>query len=258
MQFLGTFVSLFDRSTGRWKWYAIFLLRTTPKNSFQSHPRNRGWVSNLLNSGPIEPLKGIGELDNVMIIILFPFLAYLEERYRGVTGLPLKYPYFMGKEHDFRSTIESFWLHLSTIEDLTKLKSHQKDREFLKIWLNNSKSSTSLGKNPWEKPWKATVLVPLSGAEYPMERGRPHLWTHSRRWGARWCLGAPEIGGEGSSADFPMGFPMVFSWNLVFFWKKNHETHETNWYIEENWASTFEPSTVEWFASKHEMGFTGI
>ena len=137
-------------------------LRTTPNNSFQTHPRNRGWVSNLLNSGPIEPLKGIGELDNVMIIILFPFLAYLEERYRGVTGLPLKYPYFMGKEHGFRSTIESFWLHLSTIEDLTKLKSHQKDREFLKIWLNNSKSSTSLGKNPWEKPWKATVLVPLS------------------------------------------------------------------------------------------------
>ena len=208
MQFLGTFVSLFDRSTGRWKWYAIFLLRTTPKNSFQSHPRNRGWVSNLLNSGPIEPLKGIGELDNVMMIILFSFLAYLEERYRGVTGLPLKFPYFMGKEHGFRSTIESFWLHLSTIEDLTKLKSHQKDREFLKIWLNNSKSSTSLGKT------------------HEKSHGKPRCWCRFQVPSIPWSGDGLtcELTAEGEVPDDAWGpqrsvgkdlqriFPWVFPW----------------------------------------------
>lgn len=257
MQFLGTFVSLFDRSTGRWKWYAIFLLRTTPKNSFQSHPRNRGWVSNLLNSGPIEPLKGIGELDNVMMIILFSFLAYLEERYRGVTGLPLKFPYFMGKEHGFRSTIESFWLHLSTIEDLTKLKSHQKDREFLKIWLNNSKSSTSLGK-PMRKAMESHGAGAAFRCRVSHGAGTASPVNSQPKVRCPMMLGGPRDRWGRIFSGFSHGFSHGFLMKSIVFWKKNHETHETNWYIEENWASTFEPSTVEWFASKHEMGFTGI
>lgn len=48
MQFLGTFVSLFDRSTGRWKWYA----KWAPNNSEQllSDPPKKPWLS-------IEPIE---------------------------------------------------------------------------------------------------------------------------------------------------------------------------------------------------------
>ena len=42
----------------------------------------------------------------------------------------------------------------------------------------------------------------------------------------------------------------MISKTIGFRGTQHFQTHP---FVEENWASTFEPSTVEWFASKHDM-----
>ena len=125
----------------------------------------------------------------------------------------------MGKEHGFPVNHWIFLTAFVTIEDLTKLKSHQKDREFLKIWLNNSKSSTSLGKTH-EKAMESHGAGAAFRCRVSHGAGTASPVNSQPKVRCPMMLGAPEIGGEGSSADFPMGFPMVFSWNLVFFEKR--------------------------------------